>query len=73
MIKVDEIEKINELPDSLEWGTASKGTKRKVYGDILKGAEDMVIKVERMNNLEKVALGETSKKQFITAVKENVI
>lgn len=53
----DGLDKVNELPDSLEWGTASKGAKKKIYGDALKGVDDMKTKIKNMKELESLAIG----------------
>jgi len=43
--------------DSIEWGSASKGTKRKVYYDITH-SEAAIARIHNANVLSKFALGE---------------
>ena len=52
----DQNEDINT--DSISFGSASKGSAKKIYGNILTGAKDMGIKVYRIKLLERLALGE---------------
>jgi len=43
--------------DSLNWGSASKGTAKKVYGNLAKKPFEMAMKVEIANILDGLALG----------------
>ena len=54
----EENEYVSDLPDSISWGTASKGSAKKVYFDIIKSPKDAGTKVMRIKILEKLALGE---------------
>jgi len=58
----------NELPDSISWGSASKGASKKVYGDLDKAPVEFGRKIERMKIAEKFALGELDYEQYKTAM-----
>lgn len=58
------VENVNELPDSISWGSASKGAKKKVYGDILNAPFDFGKKIENIKLAEKLALGEISRSEY---------
>lgn len=55
---MNEEQKSNELPDSLEWGTSSKGAKKKVYGDMNTAPSEFGRKIMIMKAAERLALGE---------------
>ena len=44
--------------DSINWGSASKGTAKKVYGNALKAPEELGRKIMILREAEKLALGE---------------
>ena len=52
----EENEYVSDLPDSISWGTASKGSAKKVYFDIIKSPKDAGTKVARIKLLERLAL-----------------
>lgn len=59
------MEQENEIEqDSINWGSASKGTAKKVYGNILIGPTEFGKKIELMKYAEKLALGEITFEQY---------
>lgn len=65
-------EQINttDEPDSLSWGSAAKGTQKKVYGNIEDDPVAMGLKVARIKLLEKFALGEIDWNVYKELVKD---
>lgn len=45
-------------PDSLEWGSAAKGVKCKIYGHLKDNPEDMETKIKEAKRLALIALEE---------------
>ncbi len=54
--------------DSINWGSASKGTAKKVYGNILIAPAEFGRKIEIMKIAERLALGELSFEQYETEI-----
>ena len=62
--------------DSINWGAASKGTAKKVYGDLEREPHTFGRKIEMMKLAEKLALGEITLEVYdasIQKIKENII
>ena len=60
----ESVNTIDEEQDSLEWGVPSKGTKKKVYGNMLKAPKEFGKKIMIAKLGEKLALGEIDQKQY---------
>ena len=65
VFEMSEEEKINvEEPDSISWGSASKDSQRKVYGNIKTAPVEMGRKVLIANKMKELALGEIGIDKF---------